>query len=103
MLSRLGGKQDAVLNGPEQPGRRIGVAGPPPGVPEVRDVASQPGHPGQHAPKWSGQQVADHWPATTRAAQPAGALIARVTANPHIGFPAEMASVQRQPYLPWDR
>ena len=42
MLSGLGGEQDAVFHRPDQPGRRVGVAGPPPGVPEVRDV-SRPG------------------------------------------------------------
>jgi hypothetical protein len=46
MLGGLGGEQDAVFHCPDQPGRRVGGAGPPPGVPEVRDVAGQAGQPG---------------------------------------------------------
>jgi hypothetical protein len=62
MLSGLGGEQDAVLHRPDQPGRRVRVAGPPPGVPEVREVAGQAGQPGQQSPPRRRQEVT-HRPA----------------------------------------
>ena len=65
MLGGLGGEQDAVFHRPDQPGRRIGVAGPPPGVPDVRDVAGEAGHPGQQAPSRSRQEVT-HRPTLAR-------------------------------------
>ena len=51
MLGRLGHEQDAVLDRPDQPGRRIGVARPPPGVPQVGEVAGQAGQPRHQAPR----------------------------------------------------
>ena len=65
MLGGLGGEQDAVFHRPDQPGRRVGVAGPPPGVPEVRDVAGEAGQPGQHSPTRRRQEVT-HRPTLAR-------------------------------------